>query len=155
MDNTRGKLAERFVELMDQISVKRRPSTPGWWDDLELTMPQARTLFYLSHGPRRMSDISANVGRGMSSATSMIDRLVKRRLVQRLEDASDRRVVECRLTSQGEDLVERFLRLGRMRNEAIAETLTLEELEVVVPAMEILSRAVRRERDRSEASQPA
>ena len=98
-----------------------------------------------------MSQLSSYLGSGMPSATSMIDRLVKKGLVERVEDASDRRVVSCRLTSAGHEVVEQFLRMGRTRNEALAGLLTLEELRTVVPALEILSNAAAR---RSRAGQP-
>ena len=65
--------------------------------------------------------------------------------VERIEDASDRRVVACELTPAGREDVDRFLRIGHMRIEAIANALTLEELEAVVPVMEILSDAIDRQ----------
>jgi DNA-binding MarR family transcriptional regulator len=141
---TRSELVERLVESMGLMSVQMRSRPPAEWSDLELTMPQARTLFLLSQGPKRMTQISEFLGRGMPAATSMIDRLVKKVLVERVEEASDRRVVACRLTAQGQGVVERFWRMGRKRREAIAAALTFEELEVVVPAIEVLSDAIRR-----------
>ena len=92
-----------------------------------------------------MTSLSEFLGRGMSSATSMTDRLVKKGLVERLEDVSDRRVVECRLTSQGREAVEVFWRVRRMRREEIAGLLTLSELELVVPALEVLTEAMSRQ----------
>jgi DNA-binding MarR family transcriptional regulator len=145
MDSFRESLVERLIEHMERMQVRMRSRPPAAWSDMELTMPQAKTLFLLGRGPRRMGDISAYLGRGMPSATSMIDRLLAKGLVERVEDASDRRVVECRLTAAGTEAVARFWRLGRMRLQSLADVLTLEELEVVVPAMEILSDAVGRE----------
>jgi DNA-binding MarR family transcriptional regulator len=145
MDNLRDSLAERLIEHMERMQVRMRSRPPAAWSDMELTMPQAKTLFLLGRGARRMGDISAYLSRGMPSATSMIDRLLAKGLVERVEDASDRRVVECRLTAAGTEAVERFWRLGRLRLQSLADVLTLEELEIVVPAMEILSDAVSRE----------
>jgi DNA-binding MarR family transcriptional regulator len=144
METSRTELVERFVELMGRMSGHMRSRTPVEWSELELTMPQARTLFFLSNGPARMGDLSAYLGSGMPSATSMIDRLVKKGLVERIKDASDRRVVACRLTEAGTEVVERFWRIGRMRREEMAGSLTLEELEVVVPAIEVLVNAIGR-----------
>ncbi len=144
MESSRTELVERFVELMGRMYGRRHSRPPSEWSDLELTMPQARTLFFLNDGPARMSDLSAHLGSGMPSATSMIDRLVKKGLVERIEDASDRRVVACRLTSEGKEAVEAFWRIRRMRREEMAGSLTLEELEVVVPALEVLVNAIGR-----------
>ena len=144
MESSRTELVERFVELMGRMSGPMRSRAPLEWSELELTMPQARTLFFLNNGPARMSDLSAYLGSGMPSATSMIDRLVKKGLVERIQDASDRRVVACQLTAEGREVAERFWRMGRMRREEMAGSLTLEELEVVVPAIEVLVNAIRR-----------
>ncbi len=118
-------------------------------------MPQLRTLTFLSQGAKRMSDISAYLGRGMPSATSMIDRLVSKSHVERVEDPNDRRVVACQLTSGGREMVEQFHRMCHMRSEAIANGLTVEELEVVAPAMEVLVRAIARMRRQEPAPQAA
>ena len=145
MTDYRDILVERLIEHMERMQVRMRSRTPSAWSDTELTMPQARTVFFLGGGSKRMGDISTYLGRGMPSATSMIDRLVNKGLVERAEDPSDRRVVTCQLTPLGMETVETFWRLGRMRIASLADVLTLEELEAVVPAMEILSDAVGRE----------
>jgi DNA-binding MarR family transcriptional regulator len=144
MSNSNDELAERFVALMERLSTQRRTRSREKWADFGLTMPQARTLFYLSHGPKRMSEMAEYLDREMSSTTSMIDRLVKNDLVSRVEDASDRRVVTCELTPAGEAVVKRFFELGRMRNEAIGGMLSEEELRTVVPALQVLTDAIER-----------
>ena len=144
-ENSREALVKQFVELMDRMRVGMRSRSPVAWIEPELTMPQARTLFFLSQGPTRMGDISAYLDRGMPSATSMVDRLLKKGLVERIEDPQDRRVVVCRLTALGEEAVEKFAQIGHIRTEALADALTVDELEAVVPAIEILSAAISRE----------
>ena len=134
----------RFVELMEQVSVEMRSRLPAASSDPELTMSQARTLLLLGHGHTRMTDISTYLGHGMSSASGMIDRLVKKGLVERAEDDTDRRVVVCGLTLLGREAVERFWRVGRMKFEALAEVLSVDELDKVLPAMVILSEATAR-----------
>jgi DNA-binding MarR family transcriptional regulator len=74
----------------------------------------------------------------------MIDRLVSKGLVERAEDPADRRVVTCALTSVGENAVERFMRIGRHKIESIADALSVEELEIVTHAMEIMADAAGR-----------
>ena len=146
---SRKELVERLVEGMELMQAHMRARPPSAWSGLDLTMPQAKTLFYLADGPRRMSGISDRLGVGMPSATSMIDRLVSKGLVEREQDPSDRRVVVCSLTGDGRDAVERFWRLGRNRTESLAAVLTTAELEVVVPAMEMLADAAGRDGFRS------
>ena len=134
MDNPTTELAEQLVEIMQRMSVQMRSRPPAEWSDLELTMPQTRALSHLRDGPRRMREIATFLGVGMPSATSMVDRLVKKGLVERQEDSADRRVVACRLTADGVEAVERFWRMSRIKAEAMAGALTLDELRAVVPA---------------------
>ena len=140
-------MEELLVTHMERLMADMRSLSPARWSAVELTMRQARTLVFLSHGPKRMSELSENVGSGMPSATSMVDRLVKKKVVERMEDPSDRRVVTIRLTDLGVAVVERFLRIGRMRYEALADALTLEELEAAVPTVELLAKVARRRRE--------
>ena len=82
----RDSLSERFVEAMQRMSVRMRSQPSTGWTDPELTMPQAKTLFHLSGGPRRMREVASFLRTGMPSATSMIDRLVRKGLVRRAEN---------------------------------------------------------------------
>ena len=145
----RDGLSERFVEAMQRMSVRMRSQPPSGWADPELTMPQAKTLFHLSGGPRRMREVASFLRTGMPSATSMIDRLVKKGLVRRAEDPGDRRVVACELTDGGMEAVERFWRVSRARAESMAGALTDEELGQVARALEVLAGAIAR-RDAAE-----
>ena len=145
MEQDRLLLSERLVELMERMSFHMRPHTLAGWHGLELTMPQARTMFLLHRqGPTRMGVLSEHLGRGLASATSMVDRLVRKGLVERVQDPSDRRVVACRLTEEGTTAVERFWQISRERRLALADALSTEELEMVVPALEVLTRAAAR-----------
>lgn len=153
MELDRDILSEKLVELMERMSFHMRPHTLAGWQGLELTMPQAKTMFLLRRqGPTRMGTLSEHLGRGLSSATSMVDRLARKGLVERVVDPSDRRIVTCRLTAEGAEAVERFWQVSRERRLALADALTLEELEQVVPALEILTdAAARRDTERRDA----
>lgn len=140
----REELVARMIEHMGRMQGQMRARPSSAWTDLDLTMPQAKTLFYLADGPRRMSGIAERLGVEMPSATTMIGRLVGKGLVERQQDPADRRAVVCSLTPAGRDAVEKFWSLRAARTEALAAALTTEELEIVVPAMEILAEAVRR-----------
>jgi len=89
MERPKGQLAARLVALMQLMSSHVRPAPPEEWSDIELTMTQWRTLALLHRGPRRMSEIAAYLGSSLSSATSMIDRLVNKQLVARMQDPAD------------------------------------------------------------------
>ena len=141
---SREELVSSLIEHMGHWQGRMRARPSSAWTGLDLTMPQAKTLFYLADGPRRMSDIAGRLGVEMPSATTMIGRLVAKGLVERMQDPGDRRAVVCSLTPAGRDAVEKFWSLRAARTEALAAALTTEELEIVVPAMEIMADAVRR-----------
>ena len=141
---SREELTEKLVEHMACVQRHMRVRRSSAWLDLDLTRQQAKTLHFLSHGQRRMSEIAGRLDVEMPSATSMIDRLVAKGLVERGQDPADRRAVVCSLTQEGIEIVERFSAIRAARTESLAAVLSTEELEVVVPALEILADAVRR-----------
>ena len=144
-EGSRERLAARLVALMQLMSSHVRLAPPEEWSDIELTMTQWRTLALLHRGPRRMSEIAAYLGSSLSSATSMIDRLVNKQLVARLQDPADRRVVYCRLTPLGQEQMDRFWSMGRKKIEQVSNILSRDELKAVVHAMEVLLAAMDRQ----------
>lgn len=142
--DSREELTEKLVEHMRCVQRHMRARRSSAWLDLDLTRQQAKTLHFLSHGQRRMSEIAGRLKVEMPSATTMIDRLVAKGLVERGQDPADRRAVICSLTQEGIEIVERFSAIRAARTESLAAVMSTEELEVVVPALEILADAVRR-----------
>ena len=144
MESPKDKLTQELVGLVDRLSSQMRPESDEEWTDLELTMPQFRAICLLGQGPERMGNIAGHLSTSMSSATSMIDRLVDKGLVERAPDPSDRRVVTCQLTDRGREEMDRFSRIHQLRLTRMAGRLTMEELQTVVDAMEILCSAAQR-----------
>lgn len=147
MAHSKEQLIERFVELVEGINQQVHSRPPGEgseWSELELTMPQMRILGLLRQGPQRMGHIAACLGSSLSSATSMMDRLVDKGLVERVPAPEDRRVVMCRLTPDGGRRVEQFWRMERQSIIDLIKPLTTAELQSVVQAIELLYQAARR-----------
>lgn len=141
---SRVQLAEQLIEHIKRVQSHLRSGQPSAWSGLNVTMPQAKTLFLLADGPRRMTGIAKRLNVEMPSATTMIDRLVAKGLVERRQDPADRRAVVCSITQAGMDAVERFWSIRAARMESFVATLSDDELETVVPALKILSDATRR-----------
>ena len=144
MQMTKDQLTQKLVDLVDRMCAQMRPESDEEWSDLELTMPQFRAICLLGQGSERMGNIAGHLSTSMSSATSMIDRLVDKGLVERAPDASDRRVVTCQLTTKGREEMDRFMRVNQLRLTRMAGRLTVEELQTVVNAMEIFCSAAQR-----------
>ena len=141
---SRKRFLEQLIKHIKRVQSHLRSGQPSAWSGLNVTMPQAKTLFLLADGPCRMSSIAKRLSVEMPSATTMIDRLAAKGLVERKQDPDDRRVVVCSITRAGMDAVERFWSIRAARMDSYVATLSDEELEIVVPALKILSDATRR-----------
>ncbi|MDO8690063.1 MAG: MarR family transcriptional regulator [Dehalococcoidia bacterium] len=139
---SRSRLIERILE-MDMVTYGALSRTlPKEWLTLDLTMPQLKVLFILfSEGPSRVGTLAAAVGVGPPTVTGIVDRLVHHGLVSREEDPADRRVVIGYLTDSGREMAANLHQLGRGRWSEVLETMTLEELEVVAQAQDIIHKA--------------
>lgn len=74
----------------------------------DVTLPQFRALVVLSAQPGlTVSDLAAALDIHPTTATRLIDRLVRKRLVQRRELAEDRRITQLQLAARGRRLVQR------------------------------------------------
>jgi DNA-binding MarR family transcriptional regulator len=75
--------------------------------DEDVTLAQYRALVVLCYnGPQRTIDLAEELGVGSSTATRMVDRLVRRTLVQRTTDPQDRRATSVAVTDAGRAVVE-------------------------------------------------
>lgn len=141
----RDQQRQRLIELSQGIQTRMaRTHYAAEWSALELTMPQFRTLGLLSTGAYRMSEIAATMGISMQAATSLIDRLVDKQLVERHHDVSDRRVVLCRLTAAGQAEIDQLYAVGRSRLDDLVNILSDDDLSVVVHAFEIMAATIER-----------
>lgn len=145
MMRTREEQGRRFSELAGRIrSSMARRRYADEWSQIDLTMPQLRSLALLFTGPQRMSEIAETLGTSLQATTSLIDRLVDKQLVERAGDSADRRVVLCRLTASGQREVERLHGISHARLDELLDVLSDDELEVVVSAFEIMTVAAER-----------
>lgn len=137
-EDQRETQVQRLIELMELVGQQMRPDPAEQWPEVELTMPQMRTLGLLSRGPMRMGDIANQIGSSFPATTSMIDRLVEKGLVERAHSTVDRRVVTCQLNSRGVEILDSFWRVQRHHIRAIAAVLSPDEISSVINALEIL-----------------
>ncbi|MEU4295118.1 MarR family transcriptional regulator [Kribbella sp. NPDC026596] len=85
-----------------------------------VTLTQFRTLVVLDgHGPSRLNLLAERLDVTASTALRMVDRLIAGGLVDRRENAQDRREVVIDLTSDGRSLVRKVTRKRRVEIERI------------------------------------
>ena len=139
--------AKRVEELMVQMFHSMRPQVSEESPLMEVTIPQLKTLFLLvERKPLRMSEISAHLGVGMPTVTSLVGKLEEKGLALREHDTQDRRVVLCAATPQGEAEVERFWQVRREWIVQMAKSLSDEDLELVARALELMVLGAQRRR---------
>ena len=139
------KLVERWTHLSGKFLEARRNEVLEDWPNLELTFPQFRVLMTLASGPRRMSDLVEALGGQFSTMTAIVDRLVAKNLVERGNLPSDRRVVMCSLTTEGKDAVSQMQSVNQVNTKELAEYMSVEELELVIKATEVIVDAMERQ----------
>ncbi len=144
MDLDRQALLDRFERAAERMATQTRVAAMKDWSEIDLTMSQLRAMGFLGDTPKRMGDIAAFLGSSVSSATSLIERLAAKGLVERVHDPIDRRVVMCHVTASGRVELDRIWRAQRLHREMLADILTLEELEKVIEVLELLANAVER-----------
>lgn len=85
-----------------------------------VTLTQFRTLVVLDgHGPSRLNLLAERLDVTASTALRMVDRLIAAGLVDRRENAQDRREVVIDLTAEGRKLVRKVSRKRRAEIERI------------------------------------
>jgi DNA-binding MarR family transcriptional regulator len=133
---------------MQQIHLAMKHGAADEWPDIELTMTQFRAVAFIGSQPQRMGSVAAYLETSLSSATSIVDRLVDKSLVQRRPDHHDRRVVTCSLTVEGEAVMQKFWQIGRRSLVCLADHMTDSQLSQVVDSMRIVYDASLRVRSR-------
>lgn len=132
MDDKRRQLSHLVIEHQKATFQAMQSSEKPEWLDNDMTMPQFKILFLLySFGRKPMSEIANKLGKNISTATGIVDRLVEQGLIKREEDPDDRRKVIIRLTERGIELCQSFLQAGWQHAERVMNRLTLEELQIV------------------------
>lgn len=109
-----------------------------------LSIAQLNTLMYLSHlGRCGVSGIGDHLGVTNAAASQMIERLVQQGFLERTEDPEDRRSKQISLTEKGRKLIEGGIDSRHRWMEDLTTTLSIEEQELIIQALVLLTRAVR------------
>jgi len=107
---------------------------PEEWIDLDMKLSKSELFAMLiveRHGEVIMSKIADYINVSMSTATGIIDRLVKNGYLKRERSETDRRVVVIKLTDKGKRVMEDFKSIISKYTNAIFDFLTEEEKELL------------------------
>jgi MarR family transcriptional regulator, organic hydroperoxide resistance regulator len=105
MDKT--ALIKEIMELQRKVDRFRRGTEIEAWMTLPaITMPQLKSLFFISNqGSTNLGKLASALGVTPANVTGIVDRLVEQKLVTRVENVQDRRMLMLHTTEKGEELV--------------------------------------------------
>jgi DNA-binding MarR family transcriptional regulator len=128
--NDSKTLVKQILKASENIFHVIGINIPPEWLMTDMTVAQLRVLLLLhTEGKSRMSSIAGTLGIAVSTATGIIDNLVKKELVTRSADTEDRRVVICGLSPKGQEVINRIWVYGQLQMEKLLNGLTAEQLE--------------------------
>lgn len=89
--------------------------------DIDVSLAKIKTLSALLEGDNcTMKELKDRLNLAFSTTTENVDRLVREKMVLRINDPNDRRVVRVKLTKKGERLIRR---LNKIKEKQIVKTL--------------------------------
>jgi DNA-binding MarR family transcriptional regulator len=132
-------LIRHILKLAEDIYRLIKLSVPPEWLTSDLTVAQLRILLVLyTEGPSRMSSIASSIGIAVSTATGIVDNLVKKELLIRSDDPEDRRLVICALSPRGQETINRLWAMSQFQIENLLQGLSLEQLKKAAEVAEFL-----------------
>src|SRR6266851_6179800 len=108
---TTDSVLHRYCQLMRALQIERaRRGTDPRYEN-PLTMAQLRALSLIAASQRGLSsrELATMLAVGASAITPLVDRLVERSFVRRIEDPHDRRIARLDATELGAALLERMV----------------------------------------------
>jgi len=92
-----------LVEAATSVMLAEGPGA-GWMDS-ELTLGQLRFINELAGRTLSIGQVADHLGVTLTTASQFVDRLERPGYVERVHRTDDRRVVECRLTPRGVEII--------------------------------------------------
>jgi len=121
-----GTIPENVAALKQHIRESDLSGKGGGINDAELFFNVAN-VFDRAPGPITMGELSRGLNVPLSTATRMMDWLVKNGYGRRFPDPADRRIVRVELTETGRETYETIRKFARERIEQILGQFTAEE----------------------------
>ncbi|MGD0121265.1 MAG: MarR family transcriptional regulator [Candidatus Limnocylindrales bacterium] len=129
MAETSGDVTLERVEANAQALFRLAPKGPPAWANNDLTFGQLRLLFSLNQcGPLSIGQLADMLGVTDATASELVDRLERRGLATRSHRLDDRRVVDCRVSEGGAQLLAEIAGVRREAIRRVLALLTREEL---------------------------
>ncbi len=147
MDRT--KLIEKIIQAQQQIIHEEREDAPVSWMDLNLTIGQLKSLFFIDfEGSTNFKNLANVLGVTPPNVTGIIDRLVEQGLVSREENLEDRRMFLLKATEKGKALLTKLRESRKIYASSILAQLKLEELSALAQGLTALAKAAEHNKEK-------
>ena len=111
--------------------------------DMSLTLAQMKVIYVAAaSGPLTMGALAERLGTSLSSTSGAVDRLVRKGLLARREDESDRRQVLVEPTPTALEQIERMSELGRSRLREMLASMPASDVKTVERAIRLMTAAM-------------
>jgi DNA-binding MarR family transcriptional regulator len=140
MDKNESQLIEEIFNNFQRITSIAR-FEPGVWMDLDLTIVQLKSLFFIdSKESTNFKNLADALGVTPPSITGIIDRLVEQDLVSRKENPENRRMLVLKVTVKGKELLTKLIEIRKSKMISILGRLSLQDLSDLARISESLVR---------------
>jgi len=141
MKTDESDLTRHILQRVEEIYRLMGTSVPEEWLSSDMTVTQLRMLLLLqSFGPLRMSDIAAKLQVTLPTTTIIVNNLVRKNMAQREANPQDRRLVICKLSPEGQKLINKLWDSGRIAIEKLLEGFTAEQMQKTAEMAELFYR---------------
>ena len=142
-ENLRDKAIDRFWEtvppLWNSIRSHIRATATANFD---ISVEQFHVLRYVRRGTDSVSELATAKNISRPAISQAVELLVKKGLLTRVPSKEDRRCVELVLTAAGNNLLDTVFKETRGWMKDRMQDLSLDELETIAKAMEIMKKMV-------------
>ncbi len=139
----KAELIKSIIEKQRIINRFMLQDDPDVWMDLNLTVAQVKSLFFIAnHNAVNFRSLAKALKVTPSNVTGIIDRLSEQDLTIRVENPLDRRMLMLQLTPKGNKLISNLREHRINRVSSVLSQMQDHELEVILAGFALLSGAV-------------
>ncbi|TDL82101.1 MarR family winged helix-turn-helix transcriptional regulator [Peribacillus frigoritolerans] len=128
-DVVSDKMVADMEKSLRHISVMVKQKGREILNQFPITPPQFVALQWLSeHGDMTVGELSNKMYLACSTTTDLVDRMEKNKLVVRIKDANDRRVVRVHLLEEGQRIIEEVIQKRQQYLKNVIKNYDMQEI---------------------------
>ncbi|MDR3577042.1 MAG: MarR family transcriptional regulator [Anaerolineaceae bacterium] len=111
-DNQKSELDspnDDVVEAFSEVFGKLMGYATAEWINVDISIAQIKVIFVLHYGgTQTINQLAEKLKIGASTASHLVEKLVRAGLAQRIDSTTDRRIIDVHLTEQGHAMADRL-----------------------------------------------